>query len=757
MQPPLSLPPESATVPPSPGWWGLAGDEWVRATPTGPNLCLDTETLVKWGALPVMAACWDYEAQRWYFWVGSLLKETQPPKKGDIWRWLIPLESGDRSVRIYNHAAMYDAIRVQDAYTNPGVTFWDSLSAHIAVRGTSTQQVKAEEGALYQAPWEDEAADTASLVDCYNLYCQGSLTKDDKLPRQCFVDAEGPQAILDNWATLTRYALSDVLYTTRLVEQLYPQWVEALPDPDSQQSHPLLNGGRIPVMPDWYDHWDRVEAEYQEVQGRVLGILAELATDTVAPDTYTQHLDWGVMPKKGVPRWKNGKLTLDSVAGVSLLRLSWEGRPLTHHPKLKWGTVDDQGTFTRLPHPQATNANVGSPLGKDWVKFFDKELTTEHPQAFEILRLRRAWAFYRAFRSRIHEVMAVDVPGSDRRWVIPNLRATGTFSRRCSERLWLTTTTPTEDVPGSEVYALVRPPEGYMLVGADVDQQELKIGAFFADWCSGGEWGSTPFSRAILKGDKSKGTDLHTLTAVGIGLDSKKGRQIGKVINFLTIYLGGVGALCAGIQAATDTPAHEALTLARLAIQLKRGRKVGQLYYGGTDVEVYNAMLCLADGASPAVWMAPLCYPDAPRTPFSGAYLPKPLRRHLTNGDFTPSRANWTIQSTGVDMRDYVVCEMSKRLPSASLVLTRHDEYWFMVREGEVEGFNRVFQEVHRDFWQRLADTLGLGELPPEYLWFSAVSADYAIRKEPDQPLTTPTYEDTAPTGWVLKNPSEWA
>lgn len=132
----------------------------------------------------------------------------------------------------------------------------------------------------------------------------------------------------------------------------------------------------------------------------------------------------------------------------------------------------------------------------------------------------------------------------------------------------MTSLFPQPDRVGSELKAMVQAPPGYVLVGADVDSQELWIAAVLGDahfagmhgkWEPGLEQrggglmsgrrstskaaslavalppGCTAFGWMTLQGRKSRGTDLHSKTAATVGIS----REHAKIINYGRIYGAG--------------------------------------------------------------------------------------------------------------------------------------------------------------------------------------------------------------------------
>lgn len=69
---------------------------------------------------------------------------------------------------------------------------------------------------------------------------------------------------------------------------------------------------------------------------------------------------------------------------------------------------------------------------------------------------------------------------------------------------------------GAECRDLFTCPDGYSLVGADADALELRcLAGYMAKW-DGGE-----YIKTVLEGDKSKGTDIHSVNCRALGFDPK--------------------------------------------------------------------------------------------------------------------------------------------------------------------------------------------------------------------------------------------
>ena len=105
--------------------------------------------------------------------------------------------------------------------------------------------------------------------------------------------------------------------------------------------------------------------------------------------------------------------------------------------------------------------------------------------------------------------------------------------------------TPANDVPyGARCRELFCASPGHVLVGCDADALELRLLAGYMALYDGGE-----YIKTVLEGDKSKGTDMHSVNARAIGLDPVKlyefdgkqvtGRDTAKTWFYAFIYGAG--------------------------------------------------------------------------------------------------------------------------------------------------------------------------------------------------------------------------
>ncbi|KAG6328393.1 hypothetical protein ID866_10696 [Astraeus odoratus] len=270
-----------------------------------------------------------------------------------------------------------------------------------------------------------------------------------------------------------------------------------------------------------------------------------------------------------------------------LLQLSWLGWPLfhsrehgwmfhvrkdatfsTHLPPLEFFDPADQAllemaghdhVFYKLPHKDGDKANVGSPLGKTFIKYAqDGTLTSPGGDATDALDMNVQCSYWISAWDCILNQMVVwqdnrvDMRIPDARharvgnllnplqsheWgmILPQVVTMGTVTHRAIEKTWLTASNAKKNRVGSELKAMVHVPRGYAIVGADVDSEELWISSCMGD-AQFGLHGATALGWMTLEGTKTAGTDLHSKTAGILGISQDQA----KVFNYSRIYGTGM-------------------------------------------------------------------------------------------------------------------------------------------------------------------------------------------------------------------------
>ncbi|KAG2023737.1 gamma DNA-directed DNA polymerase [Coprinopsis cinerea AmutBmut pab1-1] len=499
-------------------------------------------------------------------------------------------------------------------------------------------------------------------------------------------------------------------------------------------------------------------------------------------------------PRKGVPPGTLDITTRGRIAPL-LLRLSWKDWPLTHSREHGWIYRVPPNTdamirskpldfydnadahlnelklhhgyqFYKLPHKDGEKANVGSPLGKTFIKYAqDGTLKSPGDEAKEAFDLNAICSYWISARDRIMNQMVVwekqrgelgfpkpaESPDSSKeKWgiIVPQVVTMGTVTRRAIEKTWLTASNAKKNRVGSELKAMVRAPEGYAIVGADVDSEELWISSCMGD-AQFGLHGATAIGWMTLEGTKAAGTDLHSKTAKILGIS----RDQAKVFNYSRIYGAGMRhAILLLLQGSSAMLPEAAQKLAENLYASTKGKNTHRtdiferkFWFGGSESYLFNKLEEIA-------------LSDKPQTPALGCGVTYALsKEYLPTGfgsDYLPSRINWVVQSSGVDYLHLLIVSMQYLIQryniNARYLISVHDELRYLVTDQDKYRLALALQIAN--LWTRcmFAYKLGMDDLPQGVAFFSAVDVDKVLRKEVFMPCTTPSQPDPIPSGESL-------
>jgi len=281
---------------------------------------------------------------------------------------------------------------------------------------------------------------------------------------------------------------------------------------------------------------------------------------------------------------------------------------------------------------------------------------------------------------------------------------------------------------GTELKSRVQAPEGWKIVGADFDGQEMQIAAMYSDKWEGGHVGCSPFGYNVLSGSKEAGTDPHSALAKVCGVD----RDTAKIVGFAILYGAGVRGVQNYIRRKypEKTP-EEAKKLAFTLIQKKKGVQKNGLYESGLDSGCFNFMEQIAMKTR------------VPQLPCLGTKISTAMRPAAVGDDFKTGRVNWTIQSSGAEILSIMLTAVhwlaeEYKIP-CRFVLSIHDEIWFMTPDKYAEQFAVMFQIAHMYTWALFHSSLDMSDLPLSRAYFSSVAIDDRLRKSPKEKTVTPS------------------
>ncbi|GAV03146.1 hypothetical protein RvY_13617 [Ramazzottius varieornatus] len=366
--------------------------------------------------------------------------------------------------------------------------------------------------------------------------------------------------------------------------------------------------------------------------------------------------------------------------------------------------------FRRLTHHNGIEFNVGNPLAKDFLQYFESGiLKASFGSASDVIKHSKMVTYWHNNKDRVESQLVghleiehlpdkiVKSPdyNDDLRLgaILPRLTLMGTVTRRAVEATWMTASNAKPGRIGSELKAMIQAPPGFNFVGADVDSQELWIAAILGDanWLQ--QHGCTAFGWMTLQGSKADGTDMHSKTAEQAGI----GRDHAKILNYGRIY--GAGREYTAVllknfsqdltEAQANGKAHRIYSFAKgnrlyrlnalgkfLAEQCglspadtEQGIKYGavkqiyELAYGkqfsekDSKKEYGQIMSHMTEGS---IWangseshmfnmLESVANSPQPRTPVLGCRISRCLMKENVEDDFLTSRVNWVVQSSAVD------------------------------------------------------------------------------------------------------------
>lgn len=501
--------------------------------------------------------------------------------------------------------------------------------------------------------------------------------------------------------------------------------------------------------------------------------------------------------KPGMPKWykdlfqKNDapiNITVRTRIAPLLLRLAWDGHPLFWSDTYGWTfrvprmetakytgkqmvqclfddseptlRDDRQHTYFKLPHKDGPTARCANPMAKGYLTYFENgTLSSEYSYAKEALEMNASCSYWISARDRIMSQMVVYeedlIQGKKRMskkaaansngFILPQVIPMGTITRRAVENTWLTASNAKKNRVGSELKSMVKAPEGYSFVGADVDSEELWIASLVGD-ATFKLHGGNAVGFMTLEGTKAQGTDLHSRTASILGIT----RNDAKVFNYGRIYGAGLKFAATLLRQFNPTLSEKETTevASRLYANTKGTKTNRKTLYkrpfwrGGTESFVFNKLEEFAEQ-------------ERPRTPVLGAGITEALMgRFINKGGYLTSRINWAIQSSGVDYLHLLIVSMDYLVRrfniDARLAITVHDEIRYLVKNEDKYRAAMALQVAN--LWTRamFAQQVGIDDLPQSCAYFSAVDIDHVLRKEVDMDCITPSHTTPIPHGESL-------
>lgn len=234
--------------------------------------------------------------------------------------------------------------------------------------------------------------------------------------------------------------------------------------------------------------------------------------------------------RKKLLGWVNG--TTESLADeftAVLVGASYHFGTSSNHQSLLaktnegWFYQNGKGESVALLDKDGKPVKGNTPFGNS-VPVFDAQvdapgIVCQVPQLQTYLNMT---SFYRSIKTRLKKAVEdtqETAKESDDGWIYPSPTINGTFTGRSIDPFWLVLANPKPQKLASEIKIAVSAKPGHKLVRYDFSSQELRIAHYISSAYGYKNWNWLPkyenneFAVSETSGDKSKGTDSHSLFA----------------------------------------------------------------------------------------------------------------------------------------------------------------------------------------------------------------------------------------------------
>ena len=387
-------------------------------------------------------------------------------------------------------------------------------------------------------------------------------------------------------------------------------------------------------------------------------------------------------------------------------------------------------SWKKIPHPKGTGENCGGVLTRDFVQDMEVgRLSSPLPEAKRALEISSAVSYWTSVRKRVMDrifIPANNPYGSDALVTLPEILCHGTVTRRTVESLMATMCSTKSHRIGTELKSRVQAPEGWKIISADYDAQELNIAGIYSDKWEGGHVGCSPLGFSVLSGSKENGTDPHSSLARLCGVD----RDTAKIVGFSVLYGCGVrGAQTYIRRKYPEKGAEETRKMAQNLIHKKKGVATKGLYAGGSDSGAFNMMEEISMRSR------------VPQLPCLGTKISTAMRPSAVGDDFKTGRTNWAIQASGSEILSITLTAVAWLAKEYKIpyrfILSIHDELHFMTPDRYAEQFAALFQIAHVYTWSLFHYSVDIPDLPLSRAYFSSVAIDDRLRKSPKEKTVT--------------------
>lgn len=552
-----------------------------------------------------------------------------------------------------------------------------------------------------------------------------------------------------------RYCYRDAVTTEKVGQVVLREYLALAPNPLSLYGHMLRHRFILPISKKWDGYYDRAEAWYQSELTRLDGLVSQRAIDCcVADDVFARCIreNWPEVYRIGkgklAPTIANHPLypsVADRITGYPyqfawkpikygsalfslLLGLSWfeepdnpedQGRPILFDRGRKiWycAATDDLDELVFV-NREDEKKRLASLICKAYEDELDsgKIAATGSEEARKILKNTQRW---KMFRKRVADVRIRKSAHGN--YLVPCYSPSGTLTGRATDKLTLLIGSPKQEYGGSEFMSMIEARPGYKIVQMDLDAGELVLAGLFSVMANDlrSEL-DDPLARANLTGSKSKLSDVVSLVSIAMGIDRKYSKG--------TVYGGIYGQGRKG-------------RIAKLQ-SFGLSRETAELASDKFQAEFIEGL------ASGYFWATKMMTELNMPTMLLGRNLP--LAYRYAGKDGMTSRWNHNVQSLGEDwlccLMAFIEYYMGGFDGDCNLILTRHDELVFHVKEDKVKQLAIASQQAHYQIRRELMYQFGVSVDPPrQWMTFQGIEIHSRYKKsyESDPSTCTTQFED---------------
>ena len=599
----------------------------------------------------------------------SFTTEPLSPETGNAWLCTMSmhqLSSGiDSSQRWafnkrYLHAGLH---KRSDIYTE------DQIHCEYTLSGRDDFEEFANEEVYYRGDskpkWMSHGS-PKSLVAAYNFHCGGRLEQADKAIRDCFVKYDLMEEFVAILADLLRYAVSDVWYTHKLFQALFPKYLKAAPSSVVLASHIYLSTSAIPVDNEWYGWISRVDNKVKELNQEAIKIL-EYFTDEVEKIPLSERQSdfyYSQLPDKLVAPDSTKKKACHYI-----MRLTWKDQPVKEikgygfcYTDFNGSIVSDGIKWSRIPHKEGSG-NVGNLFSWHYNTFARNgtlKSLVDQDKFLRLMEIQYLVAYWVSTGDRVKQKFIRNDSKGNKVMAL-NCVPHNTVSNRTGESLWLTVAAHNGEKCGSEIRGKLKAHDDDDIVAFDFSSQELQIlSAYSASYK--GISGATPFDYSNLVGNKKDKTDIHSLVAT----KANASRTAAKPSVYGICY--GAGKRTVANTFMQHHPELDSKAVTKVAgdtlAQFKGTKQPNGFFMGGIASDTFNKMMEMLNE-------------PIPQTPQLGTRMQPATIPENYGKKGAPSQINWLCQSAGSSMLHCQIVAQEwliKRLKlDASFLMSVHD------------------------------------------------------------------------------------